>query len=84
MLKWLSMERGLWHMRQITTKLILVASVIPMERSPRKGIGYTFMFKMFKGDQKDLSEGTFDLRVWLKRMGRHAAVEKLDAKKSTN
>lgn len=42
------------------------------------------MFKMFKGDQKDLSEGTFDLRVWLKRMGRHAAVEKLDAKKSTN
>ena len=67
-------------MRQITTKLILVASVIPMERSP-EDFGYTFMFK---GDQKDLSEGTFYLRVWLKRMGRHAAVEKLDAKKSTN
>ena len=48
---------------------------------PSEGIGYTFKFR---GDQKDLSEGTFDLRVWLKRMGRHAALEKLDAKKSTN
>lgn len=50
-------------------------------KEPSEGIGYTFKFR---GDQKDLSEGTFDLRVWLKKMGRHAAVEKLDAKKSTN
>lgn len=50
-------------------------------KEPSEGIGYAFKFR---GDQKDLSEGTFDLRVWLKRMGRHAAVEKLGAKKSTN
>ena len=50
-------------------------------KEPSEGIRYAFKFR---GDQKDLSEGTFDLRVWLKRMSRHAAVEKLDAKKSTN
>jgi hypothetical protein len=42
-------------------------------------VGYTFKFK---GDQNDLSDGTFDLRVWLERMGRVAAVKNLDAKKS--
>lgn len=34
-----NMARGLRHMKQIITKLILVASVILMERSPRKVSG---------------------------------------------
>lgn len=50
-------------------------------KEPSDDVRYTFKFK---GHQKDLSEGTFDLGVWLERMGRLAAVEKLDAKKSSN
>ncbi|KAF7591581.1 hypothetical protein BBP40_001329 [Aspergillus hancockii] len=48
-------------------------------KEPAEGLGYTFKFA---GNPKDLSEGSFDLRVWLKMMGRHTAVDKLDAKKS--
>lgn len=45
---------------------------------PEKHHGYAFKYQ---GDPKELSDGAFDLRIWLRRMGRHAAVEKLDAKK---
>lgn len=47
-------------------------------KEPIEEFGYTFKFR---GDQKELTEGVFDLRVWLKRMEREAAVTKLDAKK---
>lgn len=43
-------------------------------QKPARDLGYTFKFA------GDLSEGSFELRVWLKRMGRQAGVEKLDAK----
>lgn len=36
---------------------------------------------MFVGDRRDISEGKFDLRVWLKRMGRVGAVERLDERR---
>lgn len=36
-------------------------------KEPTDDFGYTFIFQ---GNQKDLSEGVFDLRVWLTRMGR--------------
>lgn len=36
-------------------------------KEPTNGFGYTFIFQ---GSKKDLSEGVFDLRIWLKRMGR--------------
>ncbi|OQE22743.1 hypothetical protein PENFLA_c012G10228 [Penicillium flavigenum] len=49
-------------------------------KEPADEVGYTFKFE---GSKKDLSDGIFDLRIWLKRMGRLAALEKLDAKKST-
>ncbi|KAJ5987147.1 hypothetical protein N7451_011512 [Penicillium sp. IBT 35674x] len=49
-------------------------------KKPVNDVGYTFKFM---GDLKDLSEGVFSLRVWLARMGRHTAVERLDSKKST-
>ncbi|GIC93114.1 gamma-glutamylcyclotransferase family protein [Aspergillus udagawae] len=39
-------------------------------------LGYTFKFV---GDPRELSEGEFDLKVWLRRMGRHAAADKLQA-----
>ncbi|KAJ5565761.1 hypothetical protein N7535_007399 [Penicillium sp. DV-2018c] len=48
-------------------------------KEPADDVGYTFKFK---GDQNELSDGTFDLRVWLERMGRVAAVKNLDVKKS--
>lgn len=48
-------------------------------KEPVDDVGYTFKFK---GDRNDLSDGTFDLRAWLARMGRLAAVKNLDAKKS--
>ncbi|KAJ6076651.1 hypothetical protein N7499_008632 [Penicillium canescens] len=41
-------------------------------KEPADDVGYTFKFK---GDQNDLRDGTFDLRVWLERMGRVAAVK---------
>lgn len=47
---------------------------------PKNEDGHAFVFQ---GNPKDLSEGVFDLRTWLKRMGRHAAVEKLDAKSAS-
>lgn len=50
-------------------------------KEPADEMGHAFIFK---GNQNELSDGAFDLRVWLQRMGRLAALEKLDAKKSTN
>ncbi|KAJ5918069.1 hypothetical protein N7454_010444 [Penicillium verhagenii] len=47
-------------------------------KEPVDDAGYAFEFN---GNRKDLSEGIFDLRVWLNRMGRVAAVENPDAKK---
>ncbi|KAL1875522.1 hypothetical protein Plec18167_005458 [Paecilomyces lecythidis] len=44
---------------------------------PSREIGSTFKFV---GDRQELSEGRFDLKVWLRRMGRAAALEKLEAK----
>ena len=49
-------------------------------KEPAEDVGYTFKFI---GNHADLNEGTFDLRIWLKHMGKHAALERLDAKKST-
>ncbi|KAJ5479857.1 hypothetical protein N7530_005366 [Penicillium desertorum] len=49
-------------------------------KEPADEVGYTFKFE---GNKKDLSDGNFDLRIWLKRMGRLTALERLDAKKST-
>jgi hypothetical protein len=43
---------------------------------PSEDLGYTFKFV---GDMRELSEGEFDLKVWFRRMGRHAAADKLDA-----
>ena len=48
-------------------------------KAPAQDFGYTFKFI---GNQRDLSEGAFDLSVWLKRMGRHAAIDGLDTKNS--
>lgn len=47
-------------------------------REPRRQMGSVFVFD---GDSGDLSEGRFDLRVWLRRVGRLAALEKVDATK---
>lgn len=46
-------------------------------KEPEDDIGYVFQFV---GDQRELSEGKFDLRVWLRRMGRGAVVDGLDAR----
>ncbi|GFF37011.1 hypothetical protein IFM51744_03318 [Aspergillus udagawae] len=43
---------------------------------PSEDLGYTFKFV---GDPRELSDGEFDLKVWLRRMGRHAAADKLQA-----
>jgi len=47
-------------------------------REPKEEIGHVFKFV---GDEREISEGMFDLRVWLRRMGRGGAVERLDAKR---
>ncbi|KAA8643670.1 hypothetical protein EYZ11_003386 [Aspergillus tanneri] len=47
-------------------------------REPAQDWGHTFQFV---GNADDLSEGEFDLQVWLRRMGRQAALERLDARK---
>jgi len=47
-------------------------------KSPAQQTGHVFLFD---GNPKDLSEGTFDLRVWLKQVGRQEALDKLDARK---
>lgn len=36
---------------------------------------------MFAGDPRELSEGGFDLKVWLRRMGRGEAVDAMEAAK---
>jgi hypothetical protein len=48
-------------------------------QSPAQQAGYVFLFT---GNPNDLSEGTFNLKVWLRRMGRQAALDKLDSQKS--
>ncbi|KAF7116898.1 hypothetical protein CNMCM5793_005528 [Aspergillus hiratsukae] len=45
-------------------------------KEPSEDLGYTFKFV---GSLSELSEGEFDLKVWLRRMGRQAAADKLDA-----
>lgn len=45
---------------------------------PREEGGFAFVFV---GDKREISEGVFDLKVWLKRMGRGGAVERLDEKR---
>jgi hypothetical protein len=47
-------------------------------KEPSEDLGYTFKFV---GDPCELTEGEFDLKVWLRRMGRHAAADKLEAAK---
>lgn len=55
-------------------------------KEPSQELGYTFLFA---GNPNDLSEGSFDLKVWLRRMGRRRrrqddALEKvLEAKKES-
>ncbi|KAJ1714901.1 poly(A) polymerase pla1 [Aspergillus flavus] len=44
-------------------------------KEPAEEVGYTFKFV---GNLRDLHEGRFELRAWLKLMGREDAVEKLD------
>jgi hypothetical protein len=46
-------------------------------KEPSQEFGYTFKFV---GDPDDLSEGEFDLKVWLKRMGRGGTADNLDNK----
>ncbi|GFF58622.1 conserved hypothetical protein [Aspergillus udagawae] len=48
-------------------------------KEPSEDLGYMFKFVR---DQRELSEGDFDLKVWLRWMGRQAAVNKLEAAKS--
>lgn len=47
-------------------------------REPGRQNGSAFVFD---GDSGDLGEGRFDLGVWLRRVGRLAALEKLDARR---
>ncbi|GFF78032.1 hypothetical protein IFM62136_09716 [Aspergillus lentulus] len=47
-------------------------------KEPSEDLGYAFKFD---GDPHELSEGKFDLKVWLRQMGRHAAADKLEAAK---
>lgn len=50
-------------------------------KEPEDDIGYVFQFV---GDHRELSEGKFDLRVWLRRMGRGGVMDGLDAKSATS
>ncbi|GIJ91805.1 hypothetical protein Asppvi_010778 [Aspergillus pseudoviridinutans] len=43
-------------------------------KEPSEELGYTFKFV---GALSELTEGEFDLKVWLRRVGRHAAADKL-------
>jgi hypothetical protein len=43
-------------------------------------LGFTLMFA---GNRNDLGKGSFDLKVWLRRMGRQPALDKLEAQKLT-
>lgn len=45
---------------------------------PPEELGYTFKFI---GESSDLTEGTFNLRTWLKRTGRQSLADKLGEKK---
>lgn len=49
-------------------------------KEPDSQNGYVFLFA---GDLRELSEGTFDLQVWLRRMGRGDIVDELNAKSSS-
>ncbi|CRG92800.1 hypothetical protein PISL3812_09867 [Talaromyces islandicus] len=44
---------------------------------PPQDLGHTFMFV---GNVQDLSEGEFDLKVWLKRIGRQPTIANVDAR----
>lgn len=44
-------------------------------REPARLMGSVFVFD---GDARDLREKSFDLRVWMRRVGRLSALEKLD------
>ncbi|PYH40438.1 gamma-glutamylcyclotransferase family protein [Aspergillus saccharolyticus JOP 1030-1] len=46
---------------------------------PAEDLGQTFKFV---GDTRDLSAGEFDLKIWLRRMGRHAAADGLEVASS--
>ncbi|PLB54856.1 hypothetical protein P170DRAFT_432429 [Aspergillus steynii IBT 23096] len=46
-------------------------------QGPSQDFGYAFKFV---GDPRELTEGNFELRTWLRRMGRQKAVDKLDAR----
>ncbi|KAK2873580.1 hypothetical protein FQN49_002267 [Arthroderma sp. PD_2] len=48
-------------------------------KEPSEQPGFSFLFV---GNARDLTEGSFDLGVWLRRMGRQAALDKLDAKRT--
>ncbi|RHZ69156.1 hypothetical protein CDV55_103947 [Aspergillus turcosus] len=48
-------------------------------KEPSEDLGYTFNFV---GNLSELSEGEFDLKIWLRRIGRQAAADKLDAARS--
>lgn len=46
-------------------------------KQPDSETGYAFLFA---GDRRELSEGTFDLKVWLRRMGTGHIVDELNSK----
>lgn len=48
-------------------------------KQPEKERGMAFLFA---GDPEELSEGEFDLKVWLRRMGRGEAVDAMEDAKS--
>lgn len=47
-------------------------------QEPKEEMGHAFKFV---GDEREISEGEFDMRVWLRMMGRRGAVERLDEKR---
>lgn len=47
-------------------------------QSPREDEGVVFVFV---GNQRELREGSFDLRGWLRKVGRLEALNQLDARK---
>lgn len=49
-------------------------------KQPETANGHVFVFA---GDRRELSEGTFDLQVWLRRMGRGGIVDELNSKVSS-
>ncbi|KKZ67139.1 hypothetical protein EMCG_07161 [[Emmonsia] crescens] len=47
-------------------------------KEPATAFGHTFAFA---GDPRELDEGEFDLKIWLRRMGRAEAVDGVEAAK---